>query len=47
MFLTALATYDDVREGMNLGADDYIVKPFNYRTLSTAVRTRLHKHHSS
>jgi DNA-binding NarL/FixJ family response regulator len=47
MFLTALATYDDIREGMNLGADDYIVKPFNYRTLSTAVRTRLHKHHST
>lgn len=47
MFLTALSTYNDIREGMNLGADDYIIKPFDYATLSNAVRTRLTKQHTS
>lgn len=44
IFLTALASYDDVREGMNLGADDYLTKPFNYKQLMTAVNARLNKH---
>lgn len=44
IFLTALASYDDVRTGMNLGADDYLTKPFNYNQLMTAVNVRLNKH---
>ena len=44
IFLTALASYDDVRAGINLGADDYLTKPFNYNQLITAVNVRLNKH---
>ncbi|GAB5426386.1 MAG: hypothetical protein Crog4KO_35330 [Crocinitomicaceae bacterium] len=43
IFLTALVSYEDVRDGMNLGADDYLAKPFNYQQLSHAVNTRLNK----
>jgi DNA-binding NarL/FixJ family response regulator len=43
IFLTAMATYENIRDGMNLGADDYLVKPFDYRQLSRAVNTRLNK----
>jgi DNA-binding LytR/AlgR family response regulator len=31
----------DLRKGMNLGADDYIVKPFKYDDLLIAIETRL------
>jgi len=44
IFLTALASYDDVRAGMNLGADDYLTKPFNYKQLTNAVEARLNKY---
>jgi len=44
IFLTALASYDDVREGMNLGVDDYLTKPFDYKQLTTAVNARLNKY---
>lgn len=43
IFLTALASYDDIRTGMNIGADDYLTKPFDYKQLTTAVNTRLNK----
>lgn len=43
VFLTAKATPEHVREGMNLGADDYLTKPFDYRDLLLAVETRLAK----
>lgn len=29
IFLTTLAEYSDVRKGMHLGADDYLIKPFD------------------
>lgn len=44
IFLTAMANYSDLRTGMNLGADDYVIKPFDYEQLSEAIRTRLDKH---
>lgn len=44
MFVTARAGRDDLRAGMDLGADDYLVKPFTARELLTAVRTRLERH---
>ena len=43
IFLTAKVTKNDVRRGMNLGADDYIVKPFEYTEVLTATRLRLDK----
>jgi CRP-like cAMP-binding protein/CheY-like chemotaxis protein len=44
IFLTAKAEKDDFRKGMNLGADDYITKPFDDLTLLDAVEIRLRKH---
>ncbi len=43
IFMTALATRDNVRSGMNLGADDYITKPFTRKDLLAAIGTRLRK----
>src|SRR5689334_13856266 len=43
IFVTARAAYEDVRQGMDLGADDYIIKPFGRVELLQAVRTRLGK----
>ncbi len=44
IFLTARASQPDVRLGMELGADDYLTKPFTYFQLINAVRTRLNKY---
>ncbi len=41
IFLTAKASNDDMRRGMELGADDYIFKPFKARDLLNAISTRL------
>lgn len=41
IFLTAKVELSDIRTGMNLGADDYIVKPFRAKELLDAVATRL------
>lgn len=43
IFLTALADKGDVRKGMNLGADDYLTKPFTRAEVLEAVSTRLDK----
>ena len=43
IFLTAKTDRADVRKGMNLGADDYIVKPFDDVELLEAIETRLKK----
>ncbi len=43
IFLTAKGMLDDVREGMNLGADDYLVKPLERADLLKAIATRLTK----
>jgi two-component system, sensor histidine kinase and response regulator len=44
IFLTARADKSDIRQGMNLGADDYLVKPFTQRELLEAIAVRLNKH---
>lgn len=44
IFLTAKAARDDVREGMELGADDYLTKPFTALELLKAISTRIEKH---
>jgi DNA-binding NarL/FixJ family response regulator/anti-sigma regulatory factor (Ser/Thr protein kinase) len=41
IFLTAKSLRDDMRRGMELGADDYITKPFSSTELLAAVRARL------
>src|SRR3954471_24024686 len=43
IFLTAKAERTDVRAGMNLGADDYLTKPFTTRDLLDAVRIRMRR----
>jgi DNA-binding response OmpR family regulator len=43
LFLTAKSDYDEIREGMNLGADDYLLKPFNHKILINAIVSRLEK----
>lgn len=44
VFLTGLDDMKHLRQGMNLGADDYLTKPFSYADLSQAVKVRLEKH---
>lgn len=44
IFLTAKADKKDVRKGMQLGADDYLNKPFTIDELLTAINIRLNKH---
>lgn len=44
IFLTALSDRENYRRGMELGADDFITKPFTRRELLTAIETRLGKH---
>ncbi len=43
IFLTAKAEKSDFRRGMNLGADDYITKPFYKDELLAVIETRLKK----
>ena len=43
IFLTAKSETEDRRKGMNLGADDYLAKPFSQTDLLAAVRTQLEK----
>ncbi|WP_435412718.1 response regulator [Psychroserpens mesophilus] len=43
IFLSAKTEHKDVRKGMNLGADDYITKPFNESELINAIESRLAK----
>jgi CRP-like cAMP-binding protein len=43
IFLTAKSEKEDFRKGMNLGADDYLVKPFDDLELLDAVEMRLKK----
>src|SRR6187401_3050466 len=43
IFLTAKAERSDLRKGMELGADDYITKPFDKTELLNAVESRLKK----
>ena len=43
IFLTGWSEREDVRAGMNLGADDYLVKPVDPTELLAAVRSRLRR----
>lgn len=41
IMLTALGTTDDKVEGFDAGADDYLVKPFDFRELEARIRVLL------
>lgn len=43
IFLTAKTERSDLRKGMEMGADDYITKPFDEVELLNAIETRLKK----
>lgn len=44
IFLSAKSQMTEIREGMNLGADDYLTKPFKAADLFSAVESRLNRH---
>jgi two-component system, sensor histidine kinase and response regulator len=43
IFLTAKSERSDLRQGMGLGADDYLAKPFQAEELRQAIATQLQK----
>lgn len=43
IFLSARAEYKEIRKGMDLGADDYLTKPFDEVELFSAIESRLAK----
>ena len=46
IYISALEDRKNIREGMELGADDYLVKPFTIEELLKAIRVRLDKQRS-
>lgn len=45
LFLTARDEEDDRVRGLELGADDYIAKPFSHRELISRIRAVLRRHY--
>lgn len=43
IFLSAKTEHKEIRKGMNLGADDYLTKPFEEQELFDAIESRLAK----
>lgn len=44
IFITHNSQLDDIRYGMNLGADDYLIKPIDFDQLITSIETRFEKY---
>ncbi|MTJ08153.1 EAL domain-containing response regulator [Anabaena sp. UHCC 0204] len=44
IFLTAKSAKSDFRQGMNMGADDYLTKPFTRNELLSAILNKLEKY---
>jgi DNA-binding response OmpR family regulator len=47
LLLTALGTTDDKIVGLDAGADDYLVKPFEFRELMARVRALTRRNHGA
>src|SRR3990172_868959 len=47
VFLSGQGTKSDMRQGMKMGADDYLAKPLMVDELLAAIKTRLQKHELS
>lgn len=47
VMLTAMSSVDNKIEGFDAGADDYIIKPFDFRELLVRVRALLKRTHST
>lgn len=44
VFITAQGARSDQRKGMELGADDYLIKPFSAKELLSCIHTQIVKH---
>ena len=44
IFLTGKSSLTDFRQGMRIGADDYITKPFDTNDLLRTIELRMRKH---
>jgi CRP-like cAMP-binding protein len=44
VFMSAKTDHADIRKGMNLGASDYLTKPFNESELLSTIETRIKLH---
>lgn len=47
LFLSALSTTDNKVEGLEIGADDYMVKPFEFKELVARIKTLNKRNHGS
>lgn len=47
LFLTAKDAIEDRVKGLDLGADDYIVKPFHFDELMARIRVMIRRNHGS
>lgn len=47
VMLTAMSAVDDKIEGFDAGADDYIIKPFDFRELLVRIRALLKRIHTT
>ena len=43
VFMSSISDKKDIRKGMNLGADDFVIKPFNCSELLNVIELRLKK----
>ncbi len=43
LMLTALGTTDNIVQGLDAGADDYLIKPFKFKELNARIRTLLRR----
>jgi two-component system copper resistance phosphate regulon response regulator CusR len=47
LFLSALGTSENIALGLNVGADDYLVKPFKFIELSARINALLRRHENN